>query len=55
MAPLWTSQPLKALYTVLFLLKTPPHVVALWLRFLVKPSHPECEYKRLPAFLLHLS
>lgn len=44
MAPLLASQPLKALYTTLFLLKTPPHVLILYLRYLVKPSHPDCKW-----------
>ncbi|KAG6354182.1 hypothetical protein INS49_004786 [Diaporthe citri] len=41
MARIWSSQPLKALYTIFFLLATPPYAAALFLRYLAKPSHPD--------------
>lgn len=43
MAPVWSSQPLKAIYTIFFLLKTPPYAAALFLYYLAKPAYPECK------------
>lgn len=37
MAALWSSQPYKTVYTVFFLLKTPPHLALLFLLYLFKP------------------
>lgn len=44
MAPLFASQPFKTIYTIFFLLKAPPHALVLFLYFLAKPSHPECNF-----------
>lgn len=44
MAPLWSSQPFKALYTISFLLKSPLHVIILFLQYLVKPLRPLPEW-----------
>lgn len=43
MAQIWALQPLKAIYTIFILLTTPPYAMLLYLRYLVKPSHPDCE------------
>ncbi|KAM4065403.1 alpha/beta hydrolase fold domain-containing protein [Hirsutella rhossiliensis] len=40
MAPLWSSQPFKAVYTVFFLLKAPPHLALLFLQYLARPLRP---------------
>ncbi|KAI7779926.1 hypothetical protein LA080_000249 [Diaporthe eres] len=42
MTRVWSSQPLKAIYTIFFLLATPPYAATLYLRYLAKPSHPDC-------------
>ncbi|KAJ4387354.1 hypothetical protein N0V93_007945 [Gnomoniopsis smithogilvyi] len=41
----WSSHPLKAIFTILFLLKTPIHALILFLRYVRKPSHPEWNAK----------
>ncbi|KAF5003961.1 hypothetical protein FDECE_9524 [Fusarium decemcellulare] len=40
MAPLWSSQPFKAVYTIYFLIKTPPLLILLFIKYLVKPLRP---------------
>ncbi|KAK5988695.1 Esterase-like protein [Cladobotryum mycophilum] len=44
MAPLWSSQPLKTIYMIFFLLKTPPHLALLFFRYLAKPLRPLPEW-----------
>ncbi|KAG8161095.1 hypothetical protein KVR01_009359 [Diaporthe batatas] len=41
MAPLLATQPLKAIYTIYILLTIPVRAVYFYLRYLVKPLHPE--------------
>ncbi|KAI5866563.1 alpha/beta hydrolase fold-3 domain-containing protein [Durotheca rogersii] len=40
MAPLWSSQPFKTIYTAGFLLYTVPHLLFLFAQYLVKPLRP---------------
>ena len=44
MAPLTSKQPFKALYTIFFLLKTPPQLILLYLKYLIKPLRPLKEW-----------
>ncbi|KJZ75258.1 hypothetical protein HIM_05452 [Hirsutella minnesotensis 3608] len=44
MAPVWSSQPFKALYTVFVLLKTPPTLLLLFVRYLVTRFRPSPEW-----------
>lgn len=48
MAPLWSLQPFKTLYTVSFLIKAPVYLTLLFIRYLVKPLRrvPEWNIKR---------
>lgn len=39
--PLWSSQPLKAIYTTYFLLKTPLHLLLLSIAYIAKPLRPQ--------------
>lgn len=39
--PLWSSQPLKAIYTAIFLVKTPVHLLLLSLAYIAKPLRPQ--------------
>lgn len=44
MAPTWSSQPLKAIYTIFALVTTPPLLLLLFIKYLVKPFRPVPEW-----------
>lgn len=39
--PLWSSQPFKAIYTAVFLIKTPVHLLLLSVAYIAKPLRPQ--------------
>lgn len=55
MAPLLTAQPFKAIYSTLIVLTVPARATYFYLKYLVKPLHPEWNARMsLLSALLHL-